>query len=189
MDQPDRAPAGLPDAVLVRRAALGDRPAFAEVVHRHGPAMYRYAVHMLDGNVHDAEDVVQNALIKAWQHLPGFRGDSALQTWLLAITSNEASSARRRRHPRAVDDELLAGRADETNTDPAEQLVGAELWHLFGLALTELPWRQRASWLLREIEGLSYREIAEVLDTSTTVVRGQLHRARTTLAIRMTQWR
>lgn len=151
--------------------------------------MHRYAIHMLDGNVHDAEDVVQNALIKAWQHLPGFRGDSSLQTWLFRITSNEAYSARRRRHPRVVDDELLAGRADEIDSDPAEQVVGAELWQMLELALTELPWRQRASWLLREIEGLSYREIAEVLDTSTAVVRGQLHRARSTLAVRMAQWR
>ena len=57
------------------------------------------------------------------------------------------------------------------------------------LALLELPWRQRASWLLRELEGFSYEEIARVLDTTPGVVRGQLHRARRTLATRMEQWR
>lgn len=151
--------------------------------------MYRYALHMLDGHPSDAEDVVQNALIKAWQHLPEFRGDSSVRTWLLTITSNQAYDARRRRRPRAIDDALLATRPDDLETDPADQLVDAELWEALTVALTELPWRQRSSWLLYEIEGLSYEEIAGVLGTSTTVVRGQLHRARRTLAIRMAQWR
>lgn len=175
--------------MLARRSALGDRGAFALIVHRHGAAMYRYAVHMLDGNVHDAEDAVQNAWIKVWQNLPGFRGEAALRTWLFTITSNEVYSLRRRRHPRAVDDELLVGRADAASGEPGNIVVEGELWHTLGLALTELPWRQRASWLLREIEGLTYADIAAVLDTSTTVVRGQLHRARASLAVRMAQWR
>jgi len=174
--------------VLARRAALGDRRAFAAIVHRHGAAMYRYAVQMLDGNPQDAEDVVQTALIKAWQALPGFRGEAALRTWLFTITSNEAYSARRRRHPKAVDDDLLVGRADP-DSDPSERAVEGEIWVALELALSELPWRQRASWLLREFEAFSYEEIAAVLDTSVTVVRGQLHRARASLAVRMAQWR
>lgn len=178
-----------PDAVLARRSALGDRGAFALIVKRHGAAMYRYAVHMLDGHEHDAEDAVQTALMKAWQHLPGFRGDAALRTWLFTIVSNEVYSARRRRHPQALDDQLLVGRADPAVGDPADRVVQGEIWYALGLALTELPWRQRASWLLREIEGLSYEEIAAVLETSPTVVRGQLHRARSSLAVRMAQWR
>ena len=56
-------------------------------------------------------------------------------------------------------------------------------------ALAELPWRQRAAWLLREVEGMPYAQIARVLDTNETVVRGQLHRARRTLSVRMEQWR
>lgn len=180
---------GTSDAVLARRSALGDRRAFALIVKRHGAAMYRYAVHMLDGHEHDAEDAVQTALIKAWQHLPGFRGDAELRTWLFTIVSNEVYSARRRRHPQALDDDLLVGRADPAVGDPADRVVQGEIWYALGLALTELPWRQRASWLLREIEGLSYEEIAAVLETSTTVVRGQLHRARSSLAVRMAQWR
>lgn len=179
----------LADGELTERAVLGDRAAFAQLVRRHGPAMYRYALHMLDGHESDAEDVVQEALIKAWQHLPGFRGDASIRTWLFTITSNTAYDARRRRRPRAVDDALLAARPDDIDTDPAEQLVDAELWQTLAVALTELPWRQRASWLLVEIEGLSYEEVAGVLATSTTVVRGQLHRARRTLAVRMAQWR
>lgn len=178
-----------PDAALVRRAGLGDRAAFAQIFDRHAPAMFRYAVNMLDGDVHDAEDAVQSALAKAWQHLPGFRGESALSTWLMRITANEVAGVRRRRRPLVVSDDLLATRSADPAGDPAREAGRRELREALALALTELPWRQRASWLLREMEGLSYEEIAGVLETTQTVVRGQLHRARRTLAVRMAQWR
>lgn len=99
--------ADLPDPVLARRAGLGDRRAFAVIVHRHGAALYGYALHMLDGHRPDAEDAVQAAWVKAWQHVDGFRGDSALRTWLFRITANEVHDARRRRRPLSVDDSLL----------------------------------------------------------------------------------
>lgn len=177
------------DGALARRAGLGDREAFAEIFERHAESMFRYAQHMLGGAAHDAEDAVQNALIKAWQHLPDFRGESALRTWLFRITANEVLNARRRRRPVPVDAYLLTATPDRPDVDPARQHEHAELWETLTVALTELPWRQRASWLLKEIEGMSYTEIAIVLETSPTVVRGQLHRARRTLAVRMAQWR
>jgi len=176
------------DQDLARRAALGDRCAFAEIFHQHGAAMFRYAVHMLDGDTDEAEDAVQEALTQAWVHLPQFRGDSELRTWLFRITANSVLSARRRRRPVAVDDGLLTVPAGP-DTDPVDHAQHEELWVALDVALGELPWRQRASWLLRELEGLPYEEIAEILDTSPTVVRGQLHRARRTLAVRMAQWR
>lgn len=177
------------DSSLARRAALGDRDAFAEIFHRHAASMFRYAKHMLDGDSDEAEDAVQDALIKAWQHLPGFRGDAALRTWLFRITANEVMNARRRRRPVPVDDQLLTTSPDRPDSDPARQFRHVELWESLSVALTELPWRQRASWLLKEMEGMTYAEIATVLETSPTVVRGQLHRARRTLAVRMAQWR
>lgn len=177
------------DGALARRAGLGDRQAFTEIFHRHAESMFRYANHMLDGAPEDAEDAVQNALIKAWQHLPQFRGEAALRTWLFRITANEVLNARRRRRPELVDDQLLAVEADRPELSPARELEHSELWETLTVALGELPWRQRASWLLKEMEGLSYDEIAIVLETSPTVVRGQLHRARRTLAVRMSQWR
>ncbi len=175
------------DRELVRRAALGDRAAFATVVDRHGPAMFRYALSMLDGDAGAAEDAVQEALTSAWVHLPDFRAESALSTWLLRITANAVHQARRRRRPVVVDDWLLESPTAPL-ADPAVRVEHTELWAALSLALTELPWRQRACWVLRELEGLPYGEIAEVLGTSTTVVRGQLHRARATLAVRMRQW-
>jgi RNA polymerase sigma-70 factor, ECF subfamily len=178
----------LNDQDLARQAGLGDRFAFAEIFHRHAAAMFRYAVHMLDGDIDQAEDAVQEALTQAWVHLPRFRGDSALRTWLFRITANCVLSARRRRRPIAGEDWVLTLPAGP-DSDPVAHAQHEELWAALEAALGELPWRQRASWLLRELEGLSYEEIADILDTSPTVIRGQLHRARGTLAVRMAQWR
>jgi len=190
VDGPEREAVGTrSDAVLARRGALGDRVAFAELVRRHGAALHRYAVRMLDGAHHAAEDALQEALTKAWLHLPGFRGDSSVKTWLFRLVANECHDARRRRRPQPVDDRLLATVPADERSDPDAVSTAVDLRAALELALGELPWRQRASWLLREVEGLSYAEIATVLRTSPTVVRGQLHRARATLAVRMEQWR
>ena len=177
------------DYVLARQAALGDRSAFGMIFDRHAAAMFRYATNMLDGNAEAAQDAVQDALENAWIHLPEFRGDAQLRTWLFRITANVVLAARRRRRPIAVDDELLTALPAHPREEPIYQVEQAELWSALELALSELPWRQRASWLLREMEGLSYEEIADVLRTTPAVVRGQLHRARATLAVRMVQWR
>ena len=177
------------DHVLARRAALGDRMAFAEIFTRHGAALYRYAVRMLDGDHQAAEDAVQEALTKAWLRLEGFRGDASLRTWLFRLTVNECHNSRRRRRPVPVDDDLLST-LDPSAAASAEDVAGSRsMLQALDRALLELPWRQRAAWLLREVEGLSYQEIAIALATTPTVIRGQLHRARATLATRMTRWR
>lgn len=177
------------DAVLARRAALGDRAAYAELVRRHGGSLYRYAVRMLDGEHHAAEDAMQEALTRGWIHLSSFRGESSVRTWLFRLVANECIDVRRRRRPRAVDDRVLSTVPAEPAMQPDVVSAAADLRAALDLALGELPWRQRATWLLREIEGLSYDEIAAILGTTVTVVRGQLHRARATLAVRMRQWR
>lgn len=177
------------DHDLAQQAALGDRSAFAEIFDRHAATMFRYAVHMLDGDVDEAEEAVQEALTQAWLHLPQFRGDSALQTWLFRITANCVLSARRSRRPKAATEDWLLNVPAGPAADPVAHTQHEELWAALGAALSELPWRQRASWLLRELDGLAYEEIADILDTSPTVVRGQLHRARRTLALRLAQWR
>ncbi len=160
------------------------------------PATLRYATHLLDGDLRAAEDVVQEAWIRAWRALPEFEGRSAVQTWLFTIVQRQAYDRRRRRRPLAVDGKILeplaqaaqAG-APASSPEPERVLLRRELWETLTLALSELPWTQRSAWMLRELEGLSYAEIAQVLETTPTVVRGQLHRARRTLAIRMEQWR
>jgi RNA polymerase sigma-70 factor (ECF subfamily) len=178
----------LPDLVLARRAGLGDRDAFAVIFHRHGPGMTRYAVHMLRGRTADAEDAVQATWVRAWLHLDSFRGDAGLRTWLYAILAREVAKIRSRREPVLVEEPLLE-RADDPHVRPEARLAQSALEQALAAALAELPWRQRASWILRELDGLSYQEIARVLQTSPTVVRGQLHRARQELVVRMAAWR
>ncbi len=127
-------------------------------------------------------------MTNAWRELPRFRGESSLRTWLFRIAANEALALRRRRRPIPVDDELLTPLVGRSTDSPEASASAEELQRALVLALGELPWRQRACWVLAEQEGLSYEEIASSLGTSVTVVRGQLARARRTLAIRMNQW-
>lgn len=191
VDESVRHPlAGASDAALARRAGLGDAAAFAELFARHFAATFRYARHMLDGDEAVAEDAAQEAWVKAWRHLPEFRGDARFRTWLFTIVSREVLDHRRRRRPVLVDEHVLEARlGEEPGGDPERRVVDRELWESLELALSELPWRQRACWLLREVEDVSYDEIARILDTTPTVVRGQLHRARRALSFRMEQWR
>ena len=176
------------DAALARAARLGDVEAFAAIVDRHGPVMRRYARFIL-GDDDDASDATQDALVSAWRGLDSFRGDSALRTWLFTLVSRRAADLQRRRRPLPVSDEDLEQHL-ESVSDPA--LGGAledELVVALQSALPELPWHQRACWLLREIEGLSYDEIATALGITPDRVRGYLHRGREALARRMEAWR
>ncbi|GAB3996508.1 RNA polymerase sigma factor [Nocardioides marmoraquaticus] len=182
------------DNVLARKAGLGDREAFELLFRRHVEATHRFALRMLDSDRALADEAVQEAWVKAWRRLPSFEGRSAFTTWMFSITSRQALDLRRKRRPVAVDDQILEPLVHSrgpvrSDGDPHQAAVAGQLWETLLVALSELPWRQRAAWLLRELEGMSYGEIADVLDTTDTVVRGQLHRARRTLATRMEQWR
>ena len=179
----------VPDEVLARRAGLGDREAFREIVDRHGPALYRYARRMTD-DPRDTEDCVQEAFAAAWTSLPQFAGRSSLRTWLFAITAHKVRSLQRRRSRTALplpflpDDEV-----DLRAVDPERSAQGTDLLGALHAALHELPPGPRSTWLLREVEGLTYEQIAEVSGTTTSTVRGQLHRARAHLVQRMEAWR
>lgn len=189
----DDEPRAASSNALARRAGLGDRAAFDELYARHVQSTHRFALRMLDSDPGLAEEVLQESWIKAWRRLPDFQGRASFTTWMFTIVSRQAADVRRRRRPMAVDHQLLepaagAGGPDAAG-DPHREYLKRELWETLAIALAELPWRQRAAWLLRELEGLSYADIAAVLDTTAGVVRGQLHRGRRTLAIRMEQWR
>lgn len=183
------------DRALARRAGLGEVEAFEELFGRLFSSTFRYALHMLDGDDGLAQDATQEAWVKVWLHLREFEGRSQLRTWIFTIVAREVLDLRRRRRPVVVDHEALqaleSARQDEWRlTASAERgALDEELRAALTLALSELPWRQRASWLLSTVEGLTYVEIARVLDTTPTVVRGQLHRARRALEIRMEPWR
>lgn len=176
------------DGDLARAARLGDEVAFTAIVDRHGPAMYRFAVRLL---LHqdDAQDVVQEALASAWKDLPTFAGRSSLRTWLFTLTARRAADLQRRKTPTPVDDQLLATVQPPATDNPQRDAMDGELVAALRHALATLPWRQRAVWLLREIDGLSYREIAAALAIPEDSIRGHLYRGRRTLAERMNSWR
>lgn len=177
--------AELDETTLVVRAQEGDPVAFEALARRHQAALYRVAVRVL-GDPAEAEDALQEALIDAWRRLDRFRTDASLLTWMYRIVTNRCIDLLRKRRPIPVD-QLDDHRAAPDDPERAAELDAglAEL----GRALRDLPDEQRVCWVLRELEGLSYADIAQIVGTSQDAVRGRIHRARTRLAEVMRPWR
>ena len=133
---------------------------------------------------------MQEAFAAAWTSLPQFAGRSSLRTWLFAITAHKVRSLQRRRTRTALPLPFVpVDEVDPRAIDPERSAEGTDLLEALNAALRELPPGPRSTWLLREVEGLSYEQIAEVSGTTTSTVRGQLHRARGHLVQRMEEWR
>jgi len=186
----------VPDEVLVRQAALGEKAAFAQLARRHGPALYRYVLRLLN-NPADAEDCVQEVMVSAWRGIGSFRGGSSIRTWLLVLGRNEASKVLQRSRPPfpmsgsrpTVDFDDAVAQVRDLRADPAGDNIESELAIALDAALLLLPERQRSVWILREVEELSYADIASVVGSSPTAVRGLLQRARTAIATSLEEWR
>ncbi|MEV6826770.1 sigma-70 family RNA polymerase sigma factor [Amycolatopsis sp. NPDC051102] len=174
------------DAELLARAAGGDETAFGSLVRQHTPRMYRVALR-ITGSAAEAEDVVQEAWLAAWRSLAGFRQESAVSTWLYRVVTNSALAVLRRRKPTVslddpapqstVDNALLAAAVP----GPEGRVVRAEEVDAVLRAVGRLEVSQRVPLVLRELEGLSYEEVAEVLDVNVGALRSRLHRARVAL--------
>lgn len=190
---PPRTDQGQPsDEALARRAGLGDREAFAVIVTRHGPSLYRFIFRLLD-NASDVEDALQETFVDAWKGLAGFRGDALLRTWLFTLARRRAY-ATMKRFPASgsrphVDIDDVTDRLPARDADPAGQQLGSGLLAALDLALRTLPPRQRSVWILKEVEDLTYAQIATVMAATPDAVRGLLERARTSLAITLKEWR
>jgi RNA polymerase sigma-70 factor (ECF subfamily) len=172
------------DAQLVTRAQAGRLDAFEELVRRYRQPIYQVALRML-GDAADAEDATQDAFVQAWRNLAGFRADAAFSTWMYRIVINRCLNvlrARRRTEPLPVGREAPASRPD--------RIVEAR-WEVedLKLAIARLSPEQRAPFVLRELEGRSYQEIAEVLELSVPAVKSRLHRARLEVLAAMRGWR
>ncbi len=180
-------------------APRGDRPdddllgldptqQLAALTRRHADAVYRVALSVTRN--HDlAEDVAQDALLKAWQALPSFRSDAPLKNWLLRITHNTAVSALRRRRDVHMDPQDLPEGAAPRHHSIEAQVEGHLAVDEFSEALSELDDLSRSIVVLREVEGMSYDEIAEVLDLPMPTVKTRLLRARRRLANALEGWR
>ena len=170
MSDERRVDADAPDAELVDRARAGDEAALTALVRRHSGAAFGVALSMTrDEDI--AQDVVQDAFMKAFGALDGFRGDASFKTWLLTIAANEARGALRKGKRRRETTLEQAPEIAADETDPAEAAVRASEAERAREKLAGLPEKQRLSVSLRIDEGLSFREIGEVIGSCEGAAR------------------
>ncbi len=177
----------LSDRALASAAAIGDRAAFEEIVRRFGPDMLRYSCYLLPDRG-AAEEIVQDALVAAWTGLGRYRAESTLRTWLFSIVTNKVTDHRRRRSIPAAEAWVFDRPSTDPRHNPHTAISNSDFLIALDTALGELPYRQRACWLLREVEGLKLTEIGTVMSLSPNAVRGHLARARTTLGRTLQDW-
>jgi RNA polymerase sigma-70 factor (ECF subfamily) len=180
---------GTAEAALIQRCAAGEQGACAELVATHERMVYQLAFHLL-GDRDEALDLAQEVFLRVFRTLPSFRGQSALRTWIYRIVINQARNRQRwwRRRRRSDQVQLehhvlehgeLRQQTDAESPDRAlaRKELAAKLW----TALDQLPFDQRTVMVLREIDGLSYDEIADSLGVAIGTVKSRLTRARQTL--------
>ncbi len=170
MRKDERQRQELTDQELVRRGITGDEAALGILVRRHHAAAYRVALSIMRGD-DVAQDVVQDTFLKAFRALDRFRGDASFRTWLLTITANEARGALRRQLRRKETAFEEAGLIQSKEKEPDEAAVMAQEAGRARALMEHLPEKQRLSVSLRIEEGLSFREIGEVIGSSEGTAR------------------
>lgn len=176
------------DRDLVGRSARGDREAFGLLVRRHQDRVFNVAYQILR-NREDALDVAQDAFVKAFASLAGFKGEASFTTWVHRITVNLAIDTLRRRRrldPAPFDDQRAVAEDTEggptASDDPSLAVEARQVRALLDRGIRALPPAQRAVLVLREVEGLTYEEIAGVVGCSLGTVMSRLFYARRRLA-------
>jgi RNA polymerase sigma-70 factor (ECF subfamily) len=172
------------DAALVERVQAGDRLAFDLLVRKYQHRIVALIQRFVP-DWHEAQDVAQEAFIKAYRALPGFRGDSAFYTWLYKISVNSAKNflvSQSRRPP--MDDVLVDDAAYQTDgrmhesATPENEFLREEVERTVIAAVEDLPEEIRTALTLREIDGLSYEEIAQIMNCPIGTVRSRIFRGR-----------
>ena len=169
-------PASDSDAALVRATREGKLRAFEMLVDRHRGVAVRVAGRVVGPA--DADDVTQDAFLRAFHRLDQFREDAAFQSWLLRIVHNAAIDHLRRRPPEPVDLAGVADSPDAATREPATRLETRERIERLERKLRGLSPAHRAVLVLRDVEQLDYAEIAEITDSPVGSVKGRLNRAR-----------
>jgi RNA polymerase sigma-70 factor (ECF subfamily) len=177
--------AGETDQQLVKKVQAGDKRAFDLLVLKYQHKIFGLISRYVQDS-HEVQDVAQEAFIKAYRALPRFRGDSAFYTWLYRIAINTAKNhlvSRGRRPPErdveVADAEYFdSGSALRDMENPENSLMGAELEAVVNNAIKNLPDDLRSAVTLREFDGLSYEDIAEIMDCPVGTVRSRIFRAR-----------
>jgi RNA polymerase sigma-70 factor (ECF subfamily) len=191
---PAQAPAArdrdaLDDGALVELARRRDEPAIRALTRRYNRRLFRLARGILRNDA-EAEDVVQEAWVRAFTALDGFRGDAAFSTWLTRIALNEALGRRRRQRPTvdwedygdvASAAEVIRFPVSAMVSDPERSMARSEIRDVLERSIDELPDAFRAVFVARIVEGLSVEETAELFALKPETVKTRLHRARTLL--------
>jgi RNA polymerase sigma-70 factor (ECF subfamily) len=181
---------------LVRAAKAGDIGAFEQLVQRYDRNVFRIAQHITQ-NREDAEDVVQDAFLKAYENLHNFQEQSKFYTWLVRIAVNEALMRLRRRRPERMvsldeevktDEDTMPREVADWSPNPEQLYTQSELRDILTRTIQGLPSSFRTVFVLRDVEGLSTEETAEALDLSIPAVKSRLLRARLQLRERLNKY-
>jgi RNA polymerase sigma-70 factor, ECF subfamily len=184
------------EMALVQAAKRGDVSAFEALVKRYDRNIFRIAQHITQ-NREDAEDVVQDAFLKAYENLEQFQGNSKFYTWLVRIAVNESlMKLRRRRSDRTVsldedietEEDTMPREVADWSPNPEQLYKQGELKDLLRKTIQGLPASFRTVFVLRDVEGLSTEETAEALDLSIPAVKSRLLRARLQLRERLNKY-
>jgi RNA polymerase sigma-70 factor (ECF subfamily) len=188
--------AGTDESVLVAQAREGDTNAFGSLVRRYEGKIFRLAQHVTQ-NREDAEDVLQETFMKAYEHLDQFKGDSKFYTWIVRIAVNQAlMKLRRRRTDKSVSLDETIDTGEDTvvreiaawGEDPEQRFSREELGEILDGAIQNLDPLYRSVFVLRDIEELSTEETAEALGLSVPAVKSRLLRARLQLREKLTRF-
>ena len=184
------------EMALVQAAKKGDVNAFGELVRRYDRNVFRIAQHITQ-NREDAEDVVQDAFLKAYENLGQFQEQSKFYTWLVRIAVNEALMKLRRRRPERnisldqevqTEDDSIPREVADWSPNPEQLYNQSELRDILSRTIQGLPPSFRTVFVLRDVEGLSTEETAEALELSIPAVKSRLLRARLQLRERLNRY-
>jgi RNA polymerase sigma-70 factor (ECF subfamily) len=181
------------DLDFIKRFKDGDTSAFGEIVLKYQDRIYNLCRHML-GNAHNAEDAAQDAFLKAYQALPRFQPDASLYTWLYRIATNTCIDYKRKPvfeslFRRSADGEELVHDRASDEPSPERLYQSRQMDQALRESLGKLSPKLRAIIILKEIEEMSYEEIAETLDISLGTVKSRISRAREELQKSMKKFR
>jgi len=189
------SPSSVDESALVAKAQAGDTAAFGELVNRYQNKIYRLAKHITQ-NDEDAEDVLQEAFLKAYEHIGGFQGNSKFYTWIVRIAVNEALMKLRKRktdrtvpldEPVDTGEEMVNREIAVWEDNPEQRYSQEEMQQILNEAVQDLKPDFRTVFVLRDIEELSTEETAESLGISIPAVKSRLLRARLALREKLTR--
>lgn len=165
------------DGKLIERFKCGDVSGFEELVRKYQDKIYNLCRYMIE-DAHDAQDAAQDTFLKAYRNLNAFKPDASFYTWLYRIAVNTCLDYKKKARPDQLEDESLLEGLASTEASPERLYQSKEITQSIQTALGELPEQLRAAIVLKEVEELSYEEIADVLHASMGTVKSRISRAR-----------